>query len=95
MAYSTEGRLPFLSRHHNNAMHWGQGMFAAGIRGAMGYYGIVGPFGSYLFMGMRLLIDQTLEQGSQSLQLQRCATVFPRLLHNSSNSCATSPAFTD
>jgi hypothetical protein len=36
-------------------------MLAAGIRGAMSYYGIVGPFGSYLFMGVRLLIDQTLE----------------------------------
>jgi len=45
----------------NWAMHWGQGIAAAGIRGVMSYYGIVGPFGSYLFMGVRLLIDQTLE----------------------------------
>jgi len=45
----------------NHAMHWGQGALAAGIRGAMSYYGIVGPFGSYIFMGIRLLIDQTLE----------------------------------
>lgn len=45
----------------NNAMHWGQGMLAAGIRGAMSYYGLVGPYGSYLFMGVRVLIDQTLE----------------------------------
>ncbi|OCT51906.1 hypothetical protein CLCR_09102 [Cladophialophora carrionii] len=45
----------------NHAMHWGQGMLAAGVRGAMSYYGIVGPFGSYIFMGVRLLVDQTLE----------------------------------
>jgi len=45
----------------NWAMHWGQGIAAAGIRGLMSYYGIVGPFGSYMFMGVRLLIDQTLE----------------------------------
>lgn len=44
-----------------SAMHWGQGVLAAGIRGLMSYYGIVGPFGSFLFMGVRLLIDQTLE----------------------------------
>jgi hypothetical protein len=45
----------------NYTMHWGQGILVAGIRGAMSYYGIVGPFGSYLFMGVRLLVDQTLE----------------------------------
>jgi hypothetical protein len=45
----------------SDTTQWGQGMLAAGIRGAMSYYGIVGPFGSYLFMGVRLLIDQTLE----------------------------------
>ena len=45
----------------NHTMHWGQGILAAGIRGAMSYYGIVGPFGSLLFMSVRLAIDQTLE----------------------------------
>ncbi|EHY59079.1 hypothetical protein HRR83_001652 [Exophiala dermatitidis] len=45
----------------NWAMHWGQGILAAGVRGLMSYYGIVGPFGSYLFMGVRLLVDQSLE----------------------------------
>ena len=55
--------LDFQSRPEriNLAMHWGQGMLVAGVRGAMSYYGIVGPFGSYLFMGLRLLTDQTLE----------------------------------
>lgn len=45
----------------NWTMHWGQGMLAAGIRGLMAYNGIVGPFASFMFMGIRLLIDQTLE----------------------------------
>ncbi|KAJ9496143.1 hypothetical protein LTR99_008250 [Exophiala xenobiotica] len=45
----------------NWSMHWGQGILAAGIRGLMSYSGIVGPFGSFLFMGVRLCIDQTLE----------------------------------
>lgn len=45
----------------NQAMHWGQGMLAAAIRGAMSFYGICGPFGSFIFMGIRLCIDQTLE----------------------------------
>ena len=45
----------------NHAMHWGQGILAAGIRGAMSAYGICGPFGSFIFMGVRLLVDQSLE----------------------------------
>lgn len=45
----------------NHAMHWGQGALAAGLRGLMSYVGIVGPFGSFIFMGVRLLVDQTLE----------------------------------
>lgn len=45
----------------NWAMHWGQGAIAASVRGAMSFYGIVGPFGSFIFMGFRLLVDQTLE----------------------------------
>jgi len=45
----------------NLTFHWGQGIVAAGIRGAMAFSGIVGPFGSFMFTGVRLLIDQTLE----------------------------------
>lgn len=45
----------------NHAMHWGQGVVAAGARGLMAYYGVIGPFGSFIFMGMRFLVDQTLE----------------------------------
>ena len=45
----------------NWAMHYGQAVLAAGARGLMSYYGIVGPFGSFIFMNLRLLLDQTLE----------------------------------
>ncbi|KAK5095830.1 hypothetical protein LTS08_007967 [Lithohypha guttulata] len=45
----------------NHIMHWGQGIAAAGIRGLMAYNGLVGPFGSFMFMCARLMIDQTLE----------------------------------
>jgi len=46
----------------NHAMHWGQGALAATARGAMAYFGIVGAFGSFMFMGLRLLVNQTLEK---------------------------------
>ena len=45
----------------NHGMHWGQGAVAATARGLMSYFGIVGPFGSFMFMGLRLFVDQTLE----------------------------------
>ncbi|KAJ9160797.1 hypothetical protein NKR19_g2920 [Coniochaeta hoffmannii] len=45
----------------NMAMHYGQGAAAAVIRGAMSYSGVRGPFADFMFMGMRLAIDQTLE----------------------------------
>lgn len=45
----------------NMAMHYGQGAAAAVVRGAMSFCGVRGPFADFMFMGMRLLIDQTLE----------------------------------
>ena len=45
----------------NLCMHWGQGIAAAAVRGLMSFYGICGPFGSFIFMGFRLLVDQTME----------------------------------
>jgi hypothetical protein len=46
---------------YNMAMHWGQGAAAAVIRGIMAYNGVRGPFADFMFMGVRLFIDQTLE----------------------------------
>ncbi|KAK4195020.1 hypothetical protein QBC40DRAFT_289703 [Triangularia verruculosa] len=46
----------------NMAMHYGQGAAAAIIRAAASYsFGMRGPFTDFMFMGVRLLIDQTLE----------------------------------
>lgn len=45
----------------NMIMHYGQGALVAGIRGVMSWYGIRGPVADFMFMGVRLLTDQTLE----------------------------------
>ncbi|KAK4236501.1 hypothetical protein C8A03DRAFT_45497 [Achaetomium macrosporum] len=45
----------------NMAMHYGQGAAAAVIRGIASYYGFRGPFTDFMFVGLRLMIDQTLE----------------------------------
>ncbi|KAI8916787.1 hypothetical protein DFJ77DRAFT_510215 [Powellomyces hirtus] len=45
----------------NHTMHWGQGILAGAIRSVMAYNGVAGPFASFIFTGVRLLIDQSLE----------------------------------
>lgn len=45
----------------NWTMHWGQGMLLGAVRGLMAERGLRGPVGSFLFMNLRLLNDQTLE----------------------------------
>ncbi|KAJ4177574.1 hypothetical protein NW755_013766 [Fusarium falciforme] len=45
----------------NMAMHYGQGALAGVIRAVMAYNGVRGPFSDFMFIGIRLLIDQTLE----------------------------------
>jgi hypothetical protein len=45
----------------NLAMHWGQGVLLGAVRGLMAEHGMRGPIGSFLFMNLRLLNDQTLE----------------------------------
>lgn len=45
----------------NWAMHYGQGALAAIIRVWMSASGVRGPFADFMFVGMRLMIDQTLE----------------------------------
>ncbi|TDH27071.1 hypothetical protein EXU57_08305 [Segetibacter sp. 3557_3] len=48
----------------NWAMHWGQGILMGAVRGIMAEKGIRGPVGSFLFMNLRLLNDQTLENAT-------------------------------
>ena len=48
----------------NWAMHWGQGIAMGAVRGAMAQRGLRGPVGSHLFMNLRLLADQSLENAT-------------------------------
>ena len=48
----------------NWAMHWGQGILLGAVRGLMAERGVRGPVGSFLFMNLRLLNDQSLENAT-------------------------------
>ena len=48
----------------NWAMHWGQGVLLGALRGLMAERGVRGPVGSFMFMNLRLLNDQTLENST-------------------------------
>ncbi len=48
----------------NWTMHWGQGALLGAVRGLMAERGFRGPVGSFLFMNLRLLNDQTLENAT-------------------------------
>ena len=48
----------------NWAMHWGQGIAMGAVRGVMAQRGLRGPVGSHLFMDLRLLADQSLENAT-------------------------------
>ena len=48
----------------NWTMHWGQGILIGAVRGIMAQKGIRGPVGSFLFMNLRLLNDQMLENAT-------------------------------
>ena len=45
-------------------MHWGQGILLGTVRGVMAAHGLRGPVGSFLFLNLRLLNDQTLENAT-------------------------------
>ena len=48
----------------NWTMHWGQGVLLGAVRGMMVRRGLRGPVGSFMFMNLRLLNDQTLENAT-------------------------------
>jgi len=48
----------------NWAMHWGQGVLLGSVRALMAERGLRGPVGSFLFLNLRLLNDQTLENAT-------------------------------
>lgn len=48
----------------NWAMHWGQGIALGAVRARMAKRGFGGPLGSLLFLNLRLLNDQSLENAT-------------------------------
>ncbi len=48
----------------NWAMHWGQGIALGAVRGLMAQRGLRGPVASHIFMNLRLLNDQALENAT-------------------------------
>ena len=48
----------------NWTMHWGQGILLGVVRGLMAQHGFRGPVGSFMFMNIRLLNDQALENAT-------------------------------
>ena len=48
----------------NWTMHWGQGIVLGAVRALMAQRGLRGPVGSFMFMNLRLLNDQTLENAT-------------------------------
>ena len=48
----------------NWAMHWGQGIVLGPVRAWMARRGFGGPVGSFLFLNLRLLNDQSLENAT-------------------------------
>lgn len=48
----------------NWAMHWGQGILLGVARAMMAERGVRGPAGSFLFLNLRLLNDQALENAT-------------------------------
>ena len=52
------------NRRWNWTMHWGQGILLGSVRGLLAARGIRGPIGSFLFLNLRLLNDQSLENAT-------------------------------
>jgi hypothetical protein len=48
----------------NWTMHWGQGIALGAVRALMAHHGVRGPVGSFIFMNLRLINDQTLENAT-------------------------------
>lgn len=44
--------------------HYGVGMLTAPVRALMSYYGIIGPIASFFFTGIRLTVDQVMENSA-------------------------------
>jgi hypothetical protein len=45
----------------NHMHHFGMGLLTGPIRAIMSYYGIIGPVASFMHMGIRIMMDQVVE----------------------------------
>lgn len=48
----------------NNVHHHGMGMIAGAARGILSYYGVIGPFASFMHTGIRIALDQVVENAA-------------------------------
>lgn len=48
----------------NWTMHWGQGILLGAVRALMARHGVRGPVGSFIFLNLRLINDQSLENAT-------------------------------
>jgi hypothetical protein len=53
----------------NQVHHFGMGILTGPIRGLLSFYGIIGPFSSFLFTGIRLAADQLVENAAGTSDL--------------------------
>jgi len=54
----TFGRHPDILNHVH---HFGMGLMAGPVRAIMSYYGIIGPVASFMHTGIRIMMDQVVE----------------------------------
>jgi len=58
------GLSSFYAKHPdimNHVHHMGMAMFAGVIRAGMSYVGVIGPFASFMHLGIRVFVDQVVE----------------------------------
>jgi hypothetical protein len=64
MTRSTDGNPDEDNVANNWIMHWGQGIALGAVRALMARHGVRGPMGSFIFLNLRLVNDQTLENAT-------------------------------
>lgn len=66
------GLSDYFGRHPdvlNHVHHWGMGALAGPVRAIMSYYGIIGPIASFMHTGIRIMMDQLVENTADTSAL--------------------------
>jgi hypothetical protein len=58
---STFGQHPDIMNHLH---HFGMGFIAGPVRSIMSYYGIIGPIATFMHAGIRIMMDQVVENAA-------------------------------